>query len=275
MAICFGRNILNLDVNICCCVRTLQVLPGTTTQSQNKRAAHLRYLTKPLLTCFWENANYPSTPTIWIQWNQTILIITDLWPGLFLREMGKILNHILRGGDIILLKCKKMLSPILFLPRQSRDDQDGKRGQGQLVERLLCSKTNLMSWNPDHTTENCGFYAYIYLHSYSWGWLAQPEPQTSSLLLRGCFFPFPHPQTAGNWTEISSFSAVSLIEDVSHVHGISTMVRNLPHSFQETVLVFSHGSRSEMTQRFCALQHLFFIILFFCNCVGKGVGSSI
>lgn len=53
------------------------------------------------------------------------------------------------------------------------------------------------------------------------------------------------------------------------------MVRNFPRSFQETLLVFSHGSRSEVTQRFCALQHLFFIILFFYNCIGKEVGSSI
>lgn len=132
-----------------------------------------------------------------------------------------------------------------------------------------------MSWNPDHTTENCGFYAHICLHSCSWCWLAQPEPQSCSLLLRGCFFPSPHPQTAGNWTEIPSFSAVSLTEDVSCVHGISTMVRNFPHSFLETVLVFSYGSRSEMTQHFCALKIIFFIILYFFFCIGKEVGSSI
>lgn len=50
MAICLGRNILNLDVNIGYCVRALQVLPGTALQRQNKWAAHLRCLTKPLLT---------------------------------------------------------------------------------------------------------------------------------------------------------------------------------------------------------------------------------
>lgn len=86
MAICPGRNILNLDVNICYCVRTL---PGRTPQTQNKWAAHLRHLTKPLLTCLWKNANCPSTAIFWIQWNQTILIITDLWPGLFSSGDGK------------------------------------------------------------------------------------------------------------------------------------------------------------------------------------------
>lgn len=256
MAICLGRNSLNLDVNVCYCMRTLQVLPGRALQTQNKWAAHLRYLTRPLLTCLWKNSHCPSTAIFWIHWNQTILIITDLWPGLFLLEKGKILNYILRGGDIILLKCKKMLSPILLSPRQHKDHQDGGReAEGSLWSFCFAAKTNLMSWKPDHTTENCGFSACIYLQSCSWCWLAQPEPRSCSLLLRGCFFPSPHPQTAElNW----NIFLFSLTEDASCARGISTMVRNFPHSFLEAVLVFSSGSGSGMTQHFCALQILFF-----------------
>lgn len=58
------------------------------------------------------------------------------------------LNNILRGGNIILLKCKKMLKPILFLPRQNRDHQGGERGHRQLVEPLLCSKNKFNELKP-------------------------------------------------------------------------------------------------------------------------------
>lgn len=239
MAICLGKNILNLDVNICYWVRILQVLPGRTLQTQNKWAVHLRYLTLPLLTCFWKNANCPSTAIFWIQWNQAILVITDLWPGLFLLEMGKILNNILRGGDIILLKCKKKCStPSCSCLYRTGITRMGREAKGSSWNFCFAAKTKLMGWNPGHTTENCGFYAYIYLHSYSWCWLAQPEPRAPACYSEVVYFPSPHPQTAGNWTELSSFSAVSLIEDVSCVHGISTMVRNFPHSFQDSLGVF-------------------------------------
>lgn len=120
------------------------------------------------------------------------------WPSqiygqaFFFWNMGKILNNILRGGDIILLKGKKMLNPILLLSRQNRDHQDGERGQGQLVELLLCSKNKVNELKPlSHDRELWFLCLYLFAQLFvvlaGTAWATELQPVTQRLF----FSPLP------------------------------------------------------------------------------------
>lgn len=169
------------------------------------------------------------------------------------------------------LKAKKCSTPSCSCPDRTGITRMGREAKGSSWNFCFAAKTKWMSWNPSHTTENCGFCAYIYLHSCLWCWLAQPEPQNSSLLLRGCFFPLSPPtdswelncniflfccQPDRGFMESAPWSEISLIP------------------FQSLCWCFPMAAGLKWHSISVPCNFSFFIISFFCNCLGKEVGSS-
>lgn len=237
-------------------------------------AAHLRYLTKPLLTCFWKKKKLIVQALQFSEFNEIKLFWSpQIYGQAFFFWRWERLNNILKGGDIILLKCKKMLNPILLLPRQNRDHQDGERGHGQLVEPLLCSKNKFNELKPRPHDRELWFLC-LYLFAQSLVVLAGTATELQ-LVTQRLFFPLSPPTDSWelNWT-IFFFCCQPgrgcFWCSWNQHHG-----QKFPSFLTRGPVGAFPGSRSEMTQRFCALQLLFFIISFFCNCIEKEVGSSI
>lgn len=204
MAICLGRNILNLDVNIGYCVRALQVLPGTALQRQNKWAAHLTYLTKPLLTGVWKNASCPSTAKVWIQWNPSIWIITDLWPGRFFwrRERYKIIfSGVVTSSS---LSAKKCSTPSCSCPDRTGITRVGREAKGSLWKVSFASpaqRNKLNELKPrSHDREPWFLCLYLFAQLFvvlaGTAWAAELQPVTRRL-----FFPLSPPTDSWelNW----------------------------------------------------------------------------